>query len=239
MVVRAGVDGTKGTIGLAAMSADAGSQAGYTLKSGEPVVFSDLRSESRFQSEPLLAEHGIISGASVAIGMHQKTYGVLGVYSTRSRSSGATTCSSCWRWPTRSPWRWNAGGRRTSCGSSPRFAELNPNPAMELSAAAAVTYFNVAAGRLAESLGFKHPRELLPADIETAVHTCLATGQSRLQLEFPDPGARPILVPAPGDLEPGGPLLFHRHHRPVETGSAGAAVTETGNLRPAGVRPGS
>jgi len=85
MLLRAGVGWKKGVIGIAVIDAESGSQAGFTLQSGEPVVILDLRKEKRFTSDPLLEEHRVISGASVAIAARGKNYGVLAVYSTKPR----------------------------------------------------------------------------------------------------------------------------------------------------------
>ena len=61
------------------------------------------------------------------------------------------------------------------------FAQLNPNPVMELSAEGAVNYFNRAALEMARSLGKKHPAEFLPPETAAFVKACLATGDSKLR----------------------------------------------------------
>ena len=63
------------------------------------------------------------------------------------------------------------------------FARFNPNPVLELSAQGEINYFNDAAGRMARTLGFPHPREILPAETAEIVVACLATGLPRLRLE--------------------------------------------------------
>ena len=60
------------------------------------------------------------------------------------------------------------------------FAQLNPNPVLELAADGAVNYFNRAAQDMARSLGKKHPAEFLPPETPTLVKECLATGESKL-----------------------------------------------------------
>ena len=57
------------------------------------------------------------------------------------------------------------------------FAHFNPNPVLELSATAEVTYANEVAHEMARSLGAQHPREILPANIVTIVRDCLATSK--------------------------------------------------------------
>lgn len=53
---------------------------------GRPVVFEYLASDLSLQGSPLLAEHGIVSGAAVVIGAPASLFGVLAVHSRQSRS---------------------------------------------------------------------------------------------------------------------------------------------------------
>jgi two-component system, LuxR family, sensor kinase FixL len=62
-----------------------GTQAGYTLRHSDPVVVEGLGEDSRFQSTPLLAEHGVVSGISVVIpgaGEDGGPFGTLGAHAT-------------------------------------------------------------------------------------------------------------------------------------------------------------
>ncbi|MBI5685038.1 MAG: PAS domain S-box protein [Verrucomicrobia bacterium] len=86
LLLRAGVGWRPGLVGRATVSADAGSQAGYTLLSNEPVVVEDLRAERRFHGPAVLTEHGVVSGMSVIIPRNGTHYGVLGVHTTRPRA---------------------------------------------------------------------------------------------------------------------------------------------------------
>src|SRR5262249_2709969 len=63
------------------------------------------------------------------------------------------------------------------------FAQLNPNPALELAADGTITYFNDAALKLAVSVGFDHPRGILPTNVAAIVQRCLSTRESVLHLE--------------------------------------------------------
>ena len=65
--LRAGVGWQSGLVRNARVSAHLKSQAGYTLFKNEPVIVEDLRIETRFSGSPLLHNHRIISGMSVAI----------------------------------------------------------------------------------------------------------------------------------------------------------------------------
>jgi len=82
----AGVGWRPGTVGSATVPADSGSQGGYTLRAGAPVVVTDFVVERRFCAPPLLREHGVRSGLSVVIGPSERPHGVLGVHSTVARS---------------------------------------------------------------------------------------------------------------------------------------------------------
>ena len=72
-------------LGETTVAADCGSQAGYTLMSGEPVLVEDLTSEERFEGPPLLTDHGVTSGISVVIPGELEPYGVLGVHTRKRR----------------------------------------------------------------------------------------------------------------------------------------------------------
>ena len=63
------------------------------------------------------------------------------------------------------------------------FAQLNPNPAIEITRDGVITYFNDAALKLALSMQQDHPRAILPPDISQILETCLLTGQSVLRHE--------------------------------------------------------
>ncbi len=69
------------TIGL---PAGTGTQAGYALATGEPVIAEDLRSERRFDASNLLSE-GMLSGMDVIIARHERPFGVLSAHATQPR----------------------------------------------------------------------------------------------------------------------------------------------------------
>jgi PAS domain S-box-containing protein len=86
LVVRAGIGWHEGLIGIALVSTDRSTHAGFTLASGGPVIVEDLDSERRFCGYPLLHEHGVVSGLTIPIaGRDGRAYGVLGAYSGRRR----------------------------------------------------------------------------------------------------------------------------------------------------------
>lgn len=87
LLLRAGTGWQPGFVGTALVSTDRDSQAGFTLAAGGPVIVENLATESRFSGQPLLHEHGVVSGLTIPIaGRDGRTYGVLGVHTTRRRS---------------------------------------------------------------------------------------------------------------------------------------------------------
>jgi len=83
--LRAGVGWKKGVVGQTTVSANDDSQAGYTLLRTEPVVVEDLSAERRFAADPLLHDHGVVSGMSVVIRGQRQPFGVLSVHAARRR----------------------------------------------------------------------------------------------------------------------------------------------------------
>jgi two-component system cell cycle sensor histidine kinase/response regulator CckA len=63
------------------------------------------------------------------------------------------------------------------------FPQVNPNPVLEFAATGDLTYFNDAAGKLAASLGYDHPRAVLPPNARDLVLQCLAADRSHLREE--------------------------------------------------------
>lgn len=87
--LRAGVGWRPGAVGSATVEVSRGSQAGYTLEVGGPVLVEDLAAETRFAAPALLREHGVRSGMSVVIPGWARPFGVLGAHATRPRAFGA------------------------------------------------------------------------------------------------------------------------------------------------------
>ena len=163
--MRAGVGWKEGAMETLRVPAGPATQAGFTLAAGgEPVVIEHLPGETRFWASPFLVEHGAISGISVAISGHGRAFGILGAHTANRRTftddevhfllAVATVIAIAVE-------RTRAEAELQKLAS---FAQLNPNPAMELSAAGAITYFNDAALKLANSLGRDHPSGILPPD---------------------------------------------------------------------------
>jgi len=65
------------------------------------------------------------------------------------------------------------------------FTRNSPNPLLEFSADGTLAYYNEAARRLAEALGHEAVAAILPADSQAIVLQCLATGESKANLQTP------------------------------------------------------
>src|SRR5215203_5139458 len=85
LLLQVGIGWKEGLVGHATVDAGAGSQAGYTLLSREPVVVKNLSTEERFKGSPLLREHGVVSSMSVVISGRDRLFGVLGAYTKEGR----------------------------------------------------------------------------------------------------------------------------------------------------------
>jgi signal transduction histidine kinase len=82
--VIAGVGWRPGVIGEIVLQPHTGSQSGFTLETGGPIIVEDLRREKRFRVPAVVREHDAVSGMSVRIGDAGRPFGVLAVYTGRS-----------------------------------------------------------------------------------------------------------------------------------------------------------
>jgi diguanylate cyclase (GGDEF)-like protein/PAS domain S-box-containing protein len=85
MRIRAGEGWKDGTIGKSTMPANDGSQGGYTLMAGQPVVSEDLSRETRFAVAPVFREHAVIGSAMAVLAGEGQPWGVLGAASVTVR----------------------------------------------------------------------------------------------------------------------------------------------------------
>lgn len=86
LLLLAGAGWSDEVVGKLYLEAGNGSHAGYTLKSGGPVVIEDLRSERRFKVPETLRKEGVVSGVSEVIrGANGEHFGVLSAHSTERR----------------------------------------------------------------------------------------------------------------------------------------------------------
>ncbi len=188
LLLRAGVGWKEGCVGKVVIPADPQSEAGFALAAGEAVAFEFLPGESRFRGSTLLAEHGVVSGITVAITGHGQAFGVLGVHTARRRKFTEDEIHFLFSLATVLAMAVERIRAETELQKLAAFAKLNPNPAMELSRDGAITYFNDAALNLSRSFGQEHPRELVPSNVRDIVENCLEAGQSVLNLQTTSKG---------------------------------------------------
>jgi signal transduction histidine kinase/CheY-like chemotaxis protein/HAMP domain-containing protein len=153
------------------------------LKSGDPVVIADLKAESRISASPFLAEHGVVSGITVAIPTHDRPYGLLGIYSTHGRKFNSDEVQFLMASATAIGLAVERKRAEAELQKLAAFVQLNPDAAMELNENGTITYFNEAAQQLAASVSRNHPNEILPPAIDRIIRECLASGQSKVRLE--------------------------------------------------------
>jgi signal transduction histidine kinase/CheY-like chemotaxis protein len=183
LLLCAGVGWKPGCIGNVIESASVDSQAGHTLATGEPLLVSDATTDPRFQVSLLLRDHGVVSGVTVRISPRDRPFGILGVYTKATRSFSGDEVNFLVAVATALATAIERTRAEAEMHKLAAFAQLNPNPAMELMPDCAISYFNDAALKLALSVNLDHPRGLLPADVREIIGGCLSTGFSRTHLE--------------------------------------------------------
>ena len=154
------------------------------LKSGDPVVIADLKAESRISASPFLAEHGVVSGITVAIPTHDRPYGMLGIYSTHGRKFNSDEVQFLMAAATAAGLAVERKRAEAELQKLAAFVQLNPDAAMELNENGTITYFNEAAQQLAASVQRTRAGDILPPDIARIVRECLASGQSKVRQEI-------------------------------------------------------
>ena len=183
MVLRAGYGWKQGFVGKASIAADIETQSGFTLSVGEPVVVEDLPAETRFRGSDLLTEHGVISGITVVISGHGRAFGVLGAHTTNRRKFTEDEVHFMLSVATVLAMAVERGRAQIQLQKLAAFAQLNPNPALELAQDGTITYFNDAALELAFASGHSHPRSILPPEVREIVANCLRTKTPLLRME--------------------------------------------------------
>ena len=183
LLLRAGVGWKSGSVGKATLFADNRSQAGFTLRSGEPVVVEDLATDLRFKPSAFLITHGVVSGVTITIPTQNRPFGVFCVHTTQARTFTTDEVQFLLATVTAIGMAVQRKHADAELQKLAAFAQLNPNPALEFAADGTIIYFNDAAFKLASSIHKNHPRDLLPPDIGEIIHHCLATGRSKLRLE--------------------------------------------------------
>jgi two-component system, LuxR family, sensor kinase FixL len=85
-VLMAGAGFDPSEVGVARVPAHAGTQIRYVVEARQPVLIQKLRTETRFEPDPLLLAFGAVSGVSAAIAGDSAAWGVFGVHDSRMRS---------------------------------------------------------------------------------------------------------------------------------------------------------
>jgi signal transduction histidine kinase/ActR/RegA family two-component response regulator len=183
LFLRDGLGWKAGSIGAAIIRAGPGTDAAFALSAGEPVVAENLPSDPRFIASPFLLEHGVVSGITVAVAGHGRAFGLLGAHTSRRRNFTEDEVHFLLAVATLLAMAVERNRADDELQKLAVFAQLNPNPAMELTAEAAMTYFNDAALKLALSMGLDNPQGILPPEITEIVRACLETRKSQLRIE--------------------------------------------------------
>ena len=87
MHVRAGVGWAPNVVGVATIVAAEGTSEGYCLRTGEPMISSDIATETRFKYPQFLIDNGVRAIANVVIigGLNRVPFGILEVDSRQPR----------------------------------------------------------------------------------------------------------------------------------------------------------
>ena len=88
-LLTAGVGWRPGYVGQVVVPLRPDSHAGYTLQAGAPIVVEDLHTETRFGGDPILHEHGIVSGIAAVLRGRERVYGVLTAHTAERRKFAA------------------------------------------------------------------------------------------------------------------------------------------------------
>jgi len=182
LLMRAGVGWKDGEVGKVVIPADPQTETGFALTAKEAVAFASLGNEGRFRGSSLLTNHKVVSGVTVAIAGQEQAFGVLGAYTKRPRTFTEDEVHFLFSIATVLAMAVERIRVETELQKLAAFAQLNPNPALELTSDGAITYFNNAALKLSRSVGRDHPRELLPDNVQEIVQNCLKAGRSVLDL---------------------------------------------------------
>ena len=188
LLLRAGVGWKPGSVGTTYVPADTNTQIGFTLTVGEPVVVENLAGETRFSGSPLMLQHGVVSGVTVAVSGQGQAFGVLGAHTTHRRKFNEDEVHFLLAVATVVAMAAARKRAEAEMEKLAAFAQLNPNPAMELAEGGRLTYSNDAAIRLAQSVGKQGAAGILPPNIGALVDTCLAHPPQKLSLQTQSQG---------------------------------------------------
>jgi signal transduction histidine kinase/FixJ family two-component response regulator/HAMP domain-containing protein len=182
LTLSAGVGWRDGCIGNTTPLGDASTQDGFALATGEPLVVTDLSSEMRFRPSLLLRSHEVTSSISVVISTRGVPFGLLGAHTSRHREFTGDEVHFMLSVAAALGMAVERLQSEAQMLKLATFAQLNPNPALELSADGKITYHNDAALRLTLTMKKSHPSEILPPHTAQIVHDCLNSTQDDVRL---------------------------------------------------------
>jgi signal transduction histidine kinase/CheY-like chemotaxis protein/HAMP domain-containing protein len=183
LFLQAGAGWKRGCVDESKMAADNRSQTGLTLNSGEMIVVTDFKTETQFTVPPLFAEHGIVSGVTVAIPTRGRPFGVIGAHATQRRNFTPDEMQFLMAMAAVLGMAVERKRAEAETEKLASFAKLNPAATMEITENGTIRYFNDAAQQLALSARKKHPSDVLPSEIKDIIRDCLAGTQSKVRLE--------------------------------------------------------
>ena len=173
---RGGLGWRTGRSGASNIDARARSLGGFVLNHGQPTLISDLRQERRFIAPNVLLENGVVSGICLVVATRQRPYGILGIYTNKARQFTGDEVQFLLAVANAIGMAAERRRTETELQKLAAFAQLNPNPALELAPDGSITYFNDTALRLAISVNQNHPRAMLPPNTNEIVKACLEQG---------------------------------------------------------------
>jgi len=182
LTLRAGVGWRSGCVGQTMPLGDTTTQEAFALGTGEPLVVADLRAENRFLVNPLLRSHGVTSSINVVISTRGVPFGLLGAHTARRREFTGDEVHFMLSVASALGMAVERLLSEVQLHKLATFAQLNPNPALELSADGQITYFNDAALQLALAMKKSHPREVIPAHTPQIVSDCLDSARTEVRL---------------------------------------------------------
>lgn len=154
-----------------------GDDLSFTLESGEPVSFEKLEAETRFRGCALLREHRVASGISVVVASGERTFGILGAYSTRPRRFTEHEVHFLLTVASLAGMVLERTRTERQLRKLASITQLNPTPTLEITKNGDVAYSNPAAEALAQAIGQEDVSGLLTPDVLRNTVNCLATGR--------------------------------------------------------------
>jgi signal transduction histidine kinase/HAMP domain-containing protein/ActR/RegA family two-component response regulator len=176
LAVRAGLGWRSGFSGASAIDARRRSMGGFVLGHGQPTLIAGLHQERRFIAPNVLLENGVVSGICLVVATRQRPYGILGIYTKKARQFTGDEVQFLLAVANAIGMAAERRRAENELQKLAAFAQLNPNPALELAPDGSITYFNDTALRLAISVNQNHPRAILPPNTNDIVKACLEQG---------------------------------------------------------------